>query len=471
MLLKWPYCVITEGDTMKMSFDEGRRDVLKAFGIGTGLTVSGILNAAETKLSMPSSKKKARIVIVGGGTAGMAAAARIRRAAPNAQIVMIFPNTQHLYQPGQVFTAAGLYKSADNIRPTSGFLPDGVKWLNESVLFFDPESNSLKTDKTGKIVYDFLIVATGCEYDYEAIEGLDSSLIGKRGIASVYLNDTAKGVATGGELTQRWFVDIRESAQKRRVKILLCDPETPIKGEGVSLDMLFLCNDMLKGNGPLEGGNLYKNAQFVLAKSTDLLIGNRGYDKVLKKRIEAEKNFSTLFSHRLISVDAERKIATFETGGIQKEVSYDFLHVTPPMRASNALRDSPLAAYEGRFKGWLDVDGKTLRHRSYPNVFGVGDTLGTSYGKSGGAARDQAIVMQDNIAAALEEKPLPAKYHGYTTVPIRIRYGREILAEYDERGFDPTFPLDPTEPRWLWWQIDLHLMRWLYFNMIMRGMM
>ena len=456
---------------MKMLFDARRREALKKLGIGAGLAFSGTLDAAETKLSMPSSKKKARIVIAGGGTAGMAAAARIRRAAPNAQIILISPNAQHLYQPGQLFVAAGLYKTSDIVQPTAGFLPDRVRWLQERVLFFDPESNTVQTERTGKIVYDFLIVATGCEYDFEAIEGLEPSMIGKEGITSVYLNDTAKGSAEGGDLSRNWLLDIRKSAQKGRVKILLSDPETPVKGEGVSLDMLFLCNDMLKGNGPLKGGDLHKNAEFIFAKSTDRLIGCKGFDKVLKKRVKEQKNVSTLFSHRLRAVDAQRKIATFAANGVEKEVSYDFLHVTPPMRAAGALRDSPLAAYEGEFAGWLEVDEKTLRHKKYPNVFGIGDVMGSSAGKSGGGARDQAIVMQDNIAAALEDKPLPAKYLGYTSVPIRTRYGREILAEYDEKGFDPTFPLDPTEARWIWWEIDLHLMRWVYFNLIMRGMM
>ncbi|MCE7960072.1 MAG: hypothetical protein DYH06_19365, partial [Acidobacteria bacterium ACB2] len=37
-----------------------------------------------------------------------------------------------------------------------------------------------------RIDYDFLIVATGLKLDYTAIEGMDASLIGKEGIASIY---------------------------------------------------------------------------------------------------------------------------------------------------------------------------------------------------------------------------------------------------------------------------------------------
>lgn len=457
---------------MKMSFDERRRDILKGLGIGASfIFAGGGIEAAETKLSMPSSKKRARIVIAGGGTAGIVAAVRMRRAAPNAKITLISPNAKHLYQPGQLFEAVGLYSGSENVELTSKIMPDGVRWIRDKVLFFDPDNDNVKCEKSGKIEYDFLIVAMGCEYDYEAIGGLEVSELGKNGIASVYLNDTIKGEAPGAQMTRKWFDEIRKRAADGPVKIVLADPATPVKGEGVSLDMLFLCNDMLKGRGARKGSDLHRNGKFVLAKSGETLIGSPKYDKLLKNRLSEEKNFSVLYSHELRSVDPQRKVATLFAEGADKEIEYDFLHITPPMRAPDAVRDSPLASFEGEYKGWLDVDMHTLRHRVYHNVFGIGDVIGTVAGKSGAAARDQAIVMQDNIAAALEEKELPAKYHGYTAVPIRTRFGREILAEYDTRGLDPTFPIDPLKERWIWWEIDLHLMRWVYFKLIMHGLM
>ena len=465
---------------MKMSsnrkcVDLPRRDALKILGLGGAafLTPSARLEAAETKLSMPSSKKHARIVIAGGGTAGMDAASRLRRSAPNAQIILIAPNSEHLYQSGQVFVAAGLQRTSENVMKTSEMLPDGVTWLREKVVSFDPDNNTLETEKSGKIRYDVLVVALGCEYDYAAIGGLDRSDIGKNGIASVYLNDIEKGTAEGGDTTRQWFEAIHKNASVKDLNILFAQPDTPLKGVNASLDTLFLCNDYLKGEGPTsKSRDIRKHARFVFLHPGTEILGVKAFDKVLRETMKEAGNIDALPGHTIQSVDTAQKTVRLmtEEGGYT-EMPYDFLHVTPPMYAPMVVQQSDLAAGEGEFAGWMAVDPETLQHPTYKNVFGIGDVAGLGRHKSGGAARDQAIVIQDNVAAMLEEKPLPAKYKGYTVAPIKTRYGREILAEYDRRGLDPTFPLDATEPRWIWWQIDLHLMRWVYFHLIMRGMM
>ncbi len=450
-----------------------RRNALKLLGLGSAVFMTGAHTKleAKTKLSLPASHKHAKIVIVGGGTGAMIAAARLRRSTPNAEITLIAPNTTHLYQSGQVYVAAGLYTEYDNKRQTADLLPQNVSWLQEKVIHLDPDHNQLTADKSGKITYDYLVVALGCEYDFSQIAGLEASDIGKNGITSVYLNDLEKGESKGAVVTQMWFHEIREKASDSEIKVLFTEPDTQIKGENASLDMLFLCNDMLKGNSLKKGKDLHSKVHFTFCKSNDTLFRIPLTDKVLKAKISKSKNMKVQYRHRLKAVDVKEKKATFETPEGMVEAQYDFLHITPDMQAPKVLRDSPLAFKTGSFKGWMQVHEGTLQHPKYSNVFGIGDVLGLHTGKSGGAAREQAIVLQDNIAAHLENKTLPMQYNGYSVAPIKTAYGKILLAEYNKNGLAPTLPFSLKEPKWIWWEIDVHLMRSAYFSLIMRGMM
>jgi len=450
-----------------------RRDALKLMGLGSASFMLGAQTRleAETKLSVPASHKHAKIVIAGGGTAGMIAAARLRRSVPNAEITLIAPNVTHLYQSGQVYVAAGLYTEYDNKRRTADLLPENVTWLKEKVIHFDPDQNQLTTNQSGKHRYDYLIVALGCEYDFSHIAGLEVSDIGKNDITSVYLNDMVKGESKGAIVSKMWFNQIRIKASSSDIKVLFTEPETPIKGENTSLDMLFLCNDMLKGNGVNKGKDLHTKVEFTFCKNDNTLFRIPLTDNVLKKEISKSKNMNVQYGHTLKKVDVKQKRATFRTENGTVEEKYDFLHITPSMQAPKVLRDSPLAFQEGKFKGWMQVNEETLQHPKYQNVFGMGDVLGLNTGKSGAAAREQGIVIQDNIAAHLENKKLPMHYNGYSVAPIKTAYGKILLAEYNKNGLAPTLPFSLEKPQWIWWAIDVHLMRRAYFGLIMRGMM
>ncbi|BAF72241.1 NAD(P)/FAD-dependent oxidoreductase [Sulfurovum sp. NBC37-1] len=460
--------ISSKGSTME------RRDALKVMGIGGAalLAGGGTSASAKTKLSTFASRKKADIVIIGGGTAGMTVAARLRRSAPNAKITLIAPNETHLYQSGQVYVAAGLFSEFDNKRPTSELLPDNVIWMKDKVTAFDPDKNRVQTAKHNTVPYDYLVVALGCEYDYNAVEGMSSDDIGKHGIASVYMNDLNEGTSEGAIVSRMWMKAIRRKAQKSEVRVLFSDSQTPVKGEGASLSMLFLANDMLKGNGlKIKDKDLQHKVKFTLTKAGKVLFPSAKIDAALKRTMKKTDNVSVSYGHILKRIDKEKKVAVYANGDEEVNVSYDYLHITPPMRAPQVVRDSELSIKNGPHKGWLDVDENTLRHPKYRNVFGLGDVVGLSSGKSGGAVREQAIVLQDNIAAVMEGKVEPMSYEGYSVSPIKTRYGRVMLAEYTPKGLAPMFPLNPTTPRWIWWEMDLHLMRRAYYDLMMRGML
>ncbi len=474
-----------------------RRDALKLIGVGGAATMLGTSPVdAATVAEAASSDKKAKIVIVGGGAGGVMAAARLQRSAPNAEITIIAPNKIHLYQPGQVFMAAGLYTEADIQKNNADVIPSGVKWMEDSVKSFDPDNNKVSTENNGDVNYDFLVVATGLQYDYEAIEGMSADLVGKHGISSVYLNDPVAGTAKGGTVTWEWFKALRAAAEKASpenpIKAIYTQPDTPIKCGGAPQKILYLSDDALRGNGPQGGADVHKNVQSVFCKKGGTLFGVPAYNKTLVERVTPMyENITDKFDHVLRKIDAEKKIATFEHTYTVKgeydedleeydmikksemvEMPYDFIHVVPPMKAVDAVASSPLGWQKGTGKGWLECDKETLQHRRYKNVFGIGDILGIPKGKTGGSARHHGPILQENLIAVMEGKEPTAKFDGYTVCPLKTQYGEIMLAEFNYDGIAPSFPiLDPSEPRWIWWAFDLYMLKPMYFQLMMRGLM
>lgn len=110
---------------------------------------------------------------------------------PRATIVIIDAKKDHHFQPGFTFVGAGLWSPADVTFRNADFLPPGIDWIEQNVAEFNPDANAVTTTGRQRVSYDFLFVATGLMLDYKRIEGMDTSLIGKNGITSIYAGPEA----------------------------------------------------------------------------------------------------------------------------------------------------------------------------------------------------------------------------------------------------------------------------------------
>jgi sulfide:quinone oxidoreductase len=152
-------------------------------------------------------------------------------------------------------------------------------------------------------------------------------------------------------------------------------------------------------------------------------------------------------------------------------MEYDFIHITPPTAAVDAVANSLLGWQKGSAKGWLEVDRETLQHRRYKNVFGIGDVCGIPIGKTGGSARHQGPIVVGNLISVMEKKEPTLKFDGYTVCPLKTSYGEIIMAEFNYDGLAPSFPLDPAKPRWIWWAFDLYMLQPMYRYLMLNGLM
>ena len=453
-----------------------RREAFKLAGLGSAAYLVG-RTESQANTELKASEATGKILIIGGGLAGISTAARLVNTLSNPDITIIEPNPKSVsYQPGTTLIASGVYTKADIDYNTSDFVPKGVTILKDKAVEFNPESNTVALESGETISYDFLVVAAGITLDYGAIKGLeevgdaysagDASKIlktfGDSGIASVYNIDSA--VAMWDQMQK--FIQKAKSGQK--VRGVFTDPATAIKCGGAPKKVMYLTNARLVEAGARE------NADLSFFADSGKLFGVKEYADAIEKQFIA-RDMKWNFNHNLVEVNIAKKTAIFdkhwqEKGAYDKdleeyemitkhlsvEVPFDFLHITPPQKAPDEIGKSAI----GSAKGWVPVNKETLQHVKYSNIFAIGDIAAVPMGKTGGSVRKQYKVLVDNLVAVMEGKELTSKYEGYTVCPLITDIGKVMLAEFDWTAKPtPSFPLDPTQERYIWWLLKVYLLK------------
>jgi sulfide:quinone oxidoreductase len=399
---------------------------------------------------------KARIVIAGAGAAGLTMASRLSQQLEGAQIVIVDPRADHIYQPGLTLVGAGLKPASYVTLRTGDFVPRNVRLVPESIAEFDPVGNKVVTDKGTQLPYDFLVVATGLVLDYQGVEGMEFGLIGREGIASVY------GGPQAAEASWRALDVFRQ----RGGVGLFGRPQTEMKCAGAPLKQTFLADDYLRRSGKRASSEIIYNAQ------NDTLFSVPLVDAKVRE-LFARQEFKVNFSHVLTRIDPARHIATYTTAKGPVELKWDFLNLIPPMRAPPAVRNSPLRWQSGPWAadGWIDVDRTTLRHQRFANVFGVGDINGVPKGKTAASVKWQAPVAANHLIGTITGKGGTERYNGYTSCPLITKIGQAMLVEFDyENRLTPSFPfIKPLDEHWLVWVIKETMLKPNYTAML-RGL-
>lgn len=394
-----------------------------------------------------------QIVIVGGGSAGIATAASLLARDAALDIAIIDPAETHYYQPGWTLVGAGVFDAQDTARSMNSLIPKGAQRIKASVAAFAPQDNQLTLADGRTIRYQQLIVCPGLKLDWDAIEGLGETL-GRNGVTSNYRFDLAPYT---WQLVQ----------QLKQGKALFTQPPLPIKCAGAPQKAMYLsCDHWLKSGHLSQIKTSFFNAGGVL-------FGVADYVPALMDYVE-RYGISLQFGNRLVAVDGPRQVATFvrtlADGSTETiEESFDMLHVVPPQVAPDFIRQSPLADASG----WVDVDPATLRHRGFANVHGLGDVVNTSNAKTAAAARKQAPIVANNVLVAMGRLSRLAQYDGYGSCPLTVERGKIVLAEFTYGGkLAPSFPawlLDGRRPTRLAWLLKERILPPLYWRGMLRG--
>jgi sulfide:quinone oxidoreductase len=393
------------------------------------------------------------VVIVGGGSGGIAAAASLLKRRPKLSIAVVEPADTHYYQPGWTLVGAGVFVPEVTKHPMGAVMPRGVAWVKQAVASFAPEAHEVELADGSGLRYRALVVSPGLKLNWHGVAGLPQAL-GKNGVTSNYRYDLAP-----------YTSQLAHGLRKGRA--LFTQPPMPIKCAGAPQKAMYLSCDIWRHGGALQDIEVEFNT------ATPALFGVPVFVPALMEYVK-RYGINLCFESKLVAVDGEARVATFERkgadGAIEKvERSFDMLHAVPPQCAPEFVAKSALA----NEAGWLAVDPTTLRHERFPNVFGLGDVIGTTNAKTAAAARKQAPVVAVNVLAALDGKEPTHGYDGYGSCPLTVERGRIVFAEFGYGGkLLPTFPawmIEPTRPSRLAWFLKERLLPPIYWHFMLNG--
>lgn len=391
-----------------------------------------------------------QVVIIGGGSAGISVAARLKDGDVPVDVAIIEPSDKHHYQPIWTLVGAGVVDRAVSEKPEADLIPDGVTWLRRRAVAFAPEKNEVHLENGDIVQYEHLVVAAGIQNNWDQVKGLKDAL-GKDGVCSNY----------SFEAVPKTWEFIRNF--KGGTALFTFPGGGPIKCAGAPQKIMYLAEEAFRRQGVRD------KTRVIYGSATAAIFGIPRYRAALEK-VVASRGIETQFKKNLVEVRAASREAVFVDIDTKAEsvVRYDLLHVVPPQSAPDFIKSSALADAPG----WVDVDKYTLRHARFKNVWSLGDCSSLPCSKTGAAVRKQAPVLVANLNAVRLGQEPKARYDGYASCPLVTGYGSLILAEF---GYDgaimETFPVNQAKERYSMYAMKAHLLPELYWHGMLRGRM
>jgi len=414
-------------------------------------------------------KSHYQILIIGGGTAGIMTSSMLLQKDKSLDIGLIEPADMHYYQAAWTLVGAGTYDFEKTGKPMAEVMPKGVDWIKDYASGFDPDNNTVETKGSGKITYDYLIVAPGLVMEPSLIEGLPEAL-DKGNVCSNYTDPN-----------HTWDV-IKNFKGGNAV---FTQPNTPIKCGGAPQKIAYLAADYFQKN-KVDANVIFATPGTVIfgvprvAATLNNVIRRYGIHfrpHYAPVHIDNEKNVVTFKwvnpSESQCVISEYNKIKEELSGNSYIKVPFDMLHLAPPQAAPKFVRESSLV----NDAGWLDVDKHTLQHVKFPNIFGMGDVAGLPTAKTGAAIRKQVPIVIDNLRNMIKSQKIGSmSYNGYSSCPLVTGYGKMVLAEFDyDQNFIPDPKLkqmlvfDSAKEHWRLWMLKKYGLPYLYWNKMLKG--
>ncbi len=316
----------------------------------------------------------ARIVIVGGGFAGLRALYRLRSLGDRATITLVDPRSTSLARPSLPEVAFAAKPVEHSRFPLEHVVTrSGAHFVQRGVDHVRTGERRVVLDNGELLSYDFLLLALGARKAYDDVKGFDQYGY------SLCDDEQAPRLAraleefTGGPIV----VGAAKSVWGTRVEV----PNLAAPCEGPVAEIMFMLDYELRRRGLRE------------RSSIRVFSPGRIFFEDVGPRVHAD--VEPLMARQGIEVTTGKVLDHLDAGSVTFEDATTWESalsiVLPPYRGSDVVARSP---HLGDERDFIPTD-TTMRHVDAPAVYAAGDATSLSMPKLGHIA-----VLQADIAAA-----------------------------------------------------------------------
>lgn len=335
----------------------------------------------------------ARVIVLGGGFGGIAAASRLREILSRSdEVVLVDRRADFVMGLRKTWAVLGSHPMADGVRPLRRLADRGIEVIEAEIERIDPGSRGVQLD--GRFLEgDALVIALGADQVPGQVPGLVEHGINVWDRAESGRGHAALEAFAGGRLLIGVFGTPYPCPPGPYELALLARERLLARGVSASAAVFAPMPIALPAVGPSESAKL--------------------------ERLLDESNIRFLPRH--VATEVLANAVTFAEG---EPEPFDLLFAVPPHRCPQVLVEAGLAPPGG----WVAVNPATLA-TSFPGVYAVGDSVvimlanGLPIPKAGVFAEAQATVAANWIAAELSGGASTATFDGEGVCYVEVGGG------------------------------------------------
>jgi sulfide:quinone oxidoreductase len=339
-----------------------------------------------------------RVLILGGGFGGIAAARRLKQALDTEDEVILVDRRDH-FMVGfrKTWALTGQSTLEDGRRRLDSLTSLGIRVMHDPVTRIDPAARTAWMGDQ-RLSADALVVALGAELASDAIPGFQQYAYNVYDPQDIPRAAQALREFQGGKLCIGVF-------------------GVPYKCPPAPYEMALLIRETLEARGV--------NAEIEVFTPQPVsmpLLGQVGCD-IIESRL-ADNGITFLPNRKATAVESREVVFASERR------RFDLLFGIPPHRPPAVVREGGLVGESG----WVSVDARTLETQ-FPNVYAIGDVVqiamanGKPLPKAGVFAEAMGETVAERIAATFAGKEPDAEFKGEGGCYLEVGAGQAMMVK------------------------------------------